>query len=276
MYCWYTPRAMPRCPRIQVPGAYYHVTSRGTAKQPIFLDENDRHFFERVLEQVVSSSAWHCNAYCMMNNHFHLLLETPEPNLSVGMKYLNGVYAQRFNVRHNRVGHLMQGRFFSRLVTKDVYYFALARYIVLNPIRAGLCCRAEDWKWSSYRATTGLATKPPYLQTEFLLSMFDTDPTCAAGQFSEFVRASEDVEPSVARAEMQVLLDDMEGEYGVALENVFHPNMTRCERNLRICDAYIEHGYSMRRIADYLGINIATVSRAVKQAREIENATQGV
>jgi putative transposase len=267
---------IPRCPRIQAPGAYYHVTSRGTAKQPIFIDDNDRRFFERILAQVVLDHAWRCNSYCLMNNHFHLMLETPEPNLSIGMKYLNGVYSQRFNVRHERVGHLMQGRFFSRLINGDSCYLALARYIVLNPVRAGLCRTAGEWRWSSYRAIAGLVTEPPYLDTEFLHGMFARDKTSAAVQYAEFVRLSEDIEPSLARQEMKTLLDRMEADYSVSLEQLFNREMTKNERNLRICDAYLKYGYPMRRIADYLGINVATVSRAVKRARESENATQGV
>ena len=128
---------MARPLRLEFPGAVYHVTSRGNARAAIFLDDEDRPIFLGVLGAVVARFGWLCHAYCLMDNHYHLLLETPDPNLSRGMRQLNGVYTQRFNRRHGRVGHVLQGRFKAILVDRDGYLLELARYLVLNPVRAG-------------------------------------------------------------------------------------------------------------------------------------------
>lgn len=130
---------MARKPRVEFPGAFYHIMSRGAAKQDIFVSDLDRLEFLDILGETVSRFGWLCCAYCLMNNHYHLLLETPQPNLSKGMKHLNGVYSQRFNKKTGRVGHLMQGRYNSLLVDKDSYLLTLSRYIVMNAVTAGLC-----------------------------------------------------------------------------------------------------------------------------------------
>src|SRR5712691_10295212 len=127
---------MARPLRLEFPGALYHVTSRGNARQKIFLDAQDRHLFLDVFGEEVAQQGWRCYAYCLMDNHYHLLIETPEPNLVAGMRRLNGVYTQAFNRRHGRVGHLFQGRYKSILIDKDSYGLELSRYIVLNPLRA--------------------------------------------------------------------------------------------------------------------------------------------
>ena len=146
---------MARPLRIEFEGALYHVTSRGDERRDIFLDDADREAFLQILGDVVRRFAWRCHAYCLMGNHYHLLIETPNANLSRGMRHLNGVYTKRFNRTHERVGHVMQGRYKSILVDKDEYLLELARYVVLNPVRAGVVRSARDWKWSSYRATAG-------------------------------------------------------------------------------------------------------------------------
>ena len=130
------PALMARPLRIQFPGATYHVTSRGNAQQAIFLDDDDRHTFLSVLERVVSRFRIVVHAYCLMDNHFHLLVETPEANLSKAVRHLNGVYTQTFNRRRARVGHVLQGRFKAIVVDRDSYLLELCRYVVLNPVRA--------------------------------------------------------------------------------------------------------------------------------------------
>jgi putative transposase len=267
---------MPRAPRIQYPGAYYHITSRGIAKQSIYLDDNDRSFFSRILDKVIRKLDWRCNAYCLMDNHFHLLIETPEPNLSIGMKYLNGVYSQRFNVRHERVGHLMQGRYFSRLVTNDSYYYALAQYIVLNPVRAGLCTRASDWRWSSFRATAGYEVNPAFLDTGFLLDMFNPDIASARKEYESFIAGAESIDPDVARTLMKNLLKEMDAVERPALSVVFSNGSSNHERDSKIADAYLAHGYTMRQIAQHLGLSEARISRILKRRREQEDASFGV
>src|SRR4030042_35639 len=146
---------MARPLRIEFPGALYHVTARGNARQDIFLDDDDRLLFCSVLERVVSRFHLLLHAYCLMNNHYHLLVETPEGNLSKGMRQINGVYTQQLNRRYNRVGHVLQGRYKAILVDKDNYLLELSRYVVLNPVRAGLVKQPSRWAWSSYHAMVG-------------------------------------------------------------------------------------------------------------------------
>lgn len=129
---------MARPLRLEFPGAIYHVTARGNARNAIFLDDEDRALFLGGLGEVVTRFGWLCHAYCLMDNHYHLLIETPEGNLSLGMRQLNGIYTQRFNQRHGCVGHVFQGRFKAIVVDRDSYLLELCQYAVLNPIRAGM------------------------------------------------------------------------------------------------------------------------------------------
>ena len=141
---------MARPLRIEYPGALYHITSRGNNKQDIFLDDSDRISFLEILSKVIEEREWLCYAFCLMGNHYHLLIETPKANLSRGMQQLDSVYARRFNKRHERVGHLFQARFHAALIEKEVYLLEVLRYTVLNPVRAGLCKDPAFYKWSSY------------------------------------------------------------------------------------------------------------------------------
>jgi REP element-mobilizing transposase RayT len=183
-----TVETMPRPPRIQFPGAVYHVTSRGIRKQPIFLDDADRVRFLDLLTLVVVRSAWRCHTYCLMTNHVHLLVETPKGNLSLGMCLLNGLYARRFNGRYGFEGHLFDKRFGAVLVEGESHLLELARYIVLNPVRAGLCADPGDWPWSSYLATIGAVNRPPLLSISWLLGSFGSNVDAARAAFRRFVR----------------------------------------------------------------------------------------
>lgn len=163
---------MARPLRLEFPGALYHLTARGNARQKIFLDAEDRHRFLDLLGKEVAQQGWFCYAYCLMDNHYHLLIETPEPNLVAGMRRLNGVYTQAFNRHHRRVGHLFQGRYKSILVDRDAYFLELCRYIVLNPLRAKAVKRQEQWPWSSYAATAGRIALPSWLTIKPVLALF--------------------------------------------------------------------------------------------------------
>ena len=163
---------MARPLRIELPGALYHVTSRGDGREDIYLGDADRRAFLTLLGEVCERFNWWGHAYCLMTNHCHLLVETPDGNLSKGMRQLNGVYTQSTNRRHGLVGHLFQGRFKAILVERDAYLLALARYVVLNPLRAGMVPAAGDWAWSSYRAMVGQASAPAWLETDWLLGQF--------------------------------------------------------------------------------------------------------
>ena len=178
---------MARQLRLEYPGALHHVTARGNAQQPIFLDDADRHHFLTLLGQEILQQRWRCYAFCLMGNHYHLLLETPEPNLSGGMRRLNGRYTQAFNRRHHRVGHVLQGRFKSILVERESYLLELCRYLVLNPVRAGLGADPQAWPWSSYGATTGAHPPPSWLAIDQVLSLFDGDRERAVSLYRRFV-----------------------------------------------------------------------------------------
>ncbi|MCX5812281.1 MAG: transposase [Proteobacteria bacterium] len=140
---------MARPLRIEYPGAFYHITSRGNAGQDIYLDDTDRQRFLAILAGVLEDYHWVCYAYCLMSNHYHILIETPDPNLSAGIRQLNGVYTQSVNRRHGTRGHIFQGLFKSILVKKESHLLELCRYIVLNPVRAGMTLSPDIWQWSS-------------------------------------------------------------------------------------------------------------------------------
>jgi putative transposase len=148
---------MARPPRVQVAGGIYHVTSRGNRRQSIYQDEDDYRQFLALRDRVIRRCGWRFHAYCLMTNHFHLLVETPQPNLSSGMQRLKSQYAAYFNERFALVGHLFQQRFSSRLIETDEYFAEVLRYIALNPVRAGLCEHPSDWPWSSFFGATDLS-----------------------------------------------------------------------------------------------------------------------
>jgi putative transposase len=151
---------MPRTARCEVADGVHHVTCRGNGKQRVFIRAGDRLIFLRLLGQAVERCRWECLTYCLMDNHYHLLVRTPEPNLGDGMHRLNGRYAQGFNGRYQRTGHLWEERFHSVLLREDAHLAQTIGYIALNPVRAGLCDRPEDWPWSGHRAIAGLGADP--------------------------------------------------------------------------------------------------------------------
>lgn len=178
---------MSRPLRLEFPGAIWHVTSRGNDRGTVFLDDGDRLEFLEVLSRVVAVMRWRLHAYVLMGNHYHLLVETPEPNLSRGMRQLNGVFTQRANLRQGRSGHLFQGRFKGILVERESHLLELCRYLVLNPVRAGLVPTAGDWRWSSYNATASLCPAPEWLETRWTREQFGDDERLAILAFREFV-----------------------------------------------------------------------------------------
>ena len=163
---------MSRPLRLDHAGAVWHVTSRGNERREIFRDDNDRNRFLAILLRVIDVFRWQLHAYVLMGNHYHLLLETPEPTLCRGMQHLNGLYTRSFNRRHDRCGHLLQGRFKAILVERNAHLLELARYVVLNPVRAGIVESPEKWTWSNYRATAGLIPRPAWLEVRWTLAQF--------------------------------------------------------------------------------------------------------
>ncbi len=276
---------MSRPLRIEFSGALYHVTSRGNQQQAIYLDESDRLLFLDVLGDVCERCNWQLHAYCLMTNHYHLLVETPDGNLSKGMRQLNGVYTQRFNRKQGRVGHVFQGRFRGILVEKDAYLLELARYIVLNPVRAHMVDYTEDWPWSSYRATTGQEESPAWLATDWLLSAFSRSKREATRQYQAFVAAGQEKvspwgqlsgqiylgsEAFVEQMQRHIASDKPLSEIPATQRRqppkplrYYQENYT--DRDVAIYQAYRSGGHSLKAVGDQFGLHYSRVSRIVKQ-----------
>lgn len=275
---------MARPLRIEFTGALYHITSRGDRREDIYVDDADRVGFLQLLGEVCDRFNWACHAYCLMSNHYHLLVETHEPTLAKGMRQLNGVYTQRFNRRHHRVGHVFQGRYKAILVHKESYLLELARYIVLNPVRAAMVRSARDWPWSSYRATADDDDKPEWLNVDWILSAFDRNRAAARMSYRRFVSAGGDqaspwdelkqqtylgsdsfVEAMLARIDDQTDLD----EVPAARRRPPHKSLEHYLRNTPHRDeairaAYRSGGYTMKEIGKHIGLHYSTVSRVIR------------
>ncbi len=269
---------MSRPLRLDLAGAIHHVTVRGNARERVFRDGTDRTRWQETLEQTVERFSWLILAYCQMGNHYHLLVETPQPTLSRGMRQLNGVYAQRFNRRHGRVGHLFQARFHATLVERDEHLLAVAAYIPLNPVRAGLCGKPGDWRWSSYRATIGLEP-PGFLASDRLLSFLGEERERARERYRASVETRAADEPLLSLGG-GVIFGSVEfaGAHTRELEpsaevprRHWQPVRSSLEEllspasNAHIAAAHTEHGYTMREIADHLGLHYATISRRIRR-----------
>jgi putative transposase len=163
---------MPRALRPPIEGATYHVTSRGVRRDDIYRDSSDLKYFLQLLATVVSRFEWSLHAYCLMTNHYHLLVETPKANISGGMQRLNSMYAQWFNWRYALCGHLFASRFHSKLVQTDAHFVLTCRYIVLNPVRAGISEQPDEYRWSSYRATAGKQPVPAFVNVDRVHAAF--------------------------------------------------------------------------------------------------------
>lgn len=178
---------VPRKPRVEDPGGIYHVTSRGNDKGTIFFDDVDFMTFLLMLERVSARHAWTVYAYCLMTNHYHVVVQIRDCGLSEGMKELNGGYARRTNARHGKRDHLFRNRFSLRTIGDDAHLRESCRYVVLNPVRARLCARPQEWRWSSYRACAGLDFAPPFLAHDALLRLFAYRRAGAVRAYRTFV-----------------------------------------------------------------------------------------
>jgi REP element-mobilizing transposase RayT len=275
--------------RIEYPGAVYHVTSRGNARNKIFSDDQDRKLFLSILGAVVKRYNWLCHAYCLMDTHYHMMIETPDANLSIGMRQLNGIYTQTYNRRHETPGHIFQGRYKAILVQKENYLLELCRYVVLNPVRAGVVQKPEAWRWSSYQGTAGLRKEPDFLTTDWILSRFIRKRTIAQKRYRAFVREGifrgspwEELEGQVLLGDQgfirkfKDLLEDKKeakeiprGQRYVgrpSLDKIFSGQKTKAQRDKRIHAAHMSHGYTLKEIADYLRIHYTTVSKVIGKA----------
>ncbi len=274
---------MSRPLRLELAGALYHVTSRGDGRDDIFLSDDDRIAWLETLAEVCKRFNWVCHAYCQMTNHYHMVIETPDANLSKGMRQLNGVYTQRFNRTHGRVGHVFQGRFKAILVDKDSYLLELARYVALNPLRAKMVRRLELWPWSSYLATCGRAPQPDWLQTDFVLAQFATQRARAIAKYVAFVHDGAKLPSVWQQLQGQVYLGSesfvkkMQALVGTKPSLAEIPHAQRRvlkraladlagehERNKAIALAYLSGQHTMAAIAEHFGMHYTSVSRLVK------------
>ena len=281
---------MSRPLRLQLPGGVYHVTARGNDRRPIFEDDDDCARFLIVLASTVARYRVLCHAYCLMGNHYHLLVQTPEANLSAAMRQLNGVYTQRFNRRHERCGHVLQGRFGAQLVDGDAYLREVCRYIVLNPVRAGLVAHPGEWRWSSSRATAGETAVPGFLTVDWVRSLSGARTQAeAVRRFVSFVEAGIGAPESVVdrfspRPVMsEALTGQLVDQCREAVQCTEFPRAQRfgsrpplahllggvtskADRNTRAVVAVRDHGYTMREVAEFLRLHYITVSRALARA----------
>ncbi len=274
---------MARPLRIEFPGAIYHVISRGNAAQPIYHDDNDRLTFLEILSSTVQRYRWLCHSYCLMGNHYHLLIETPAGNLSSGMRQLNGVYTRRFNTRHNKSGHLFQGRYKSILVERDTYLLELIRYISLNPVRSGIVTDPAQYRWSSFGATMGKTGLPSFLHRNWVLSQFDTNEEIAIHKYREFVYdrmlqddrldLSDEFVLGSAKFKMDLKgfltkstkLREFSRKQRFAsrptLEEIFSGKASKPARNAAIRDCVLKYGYTLSEVGRHLKLHYTTISK---------------
>jgi putative transposase len=275
---------MARPLRLEFAGALYHVTSRGDRREDIYDNNNDKTQFLSLLSCVCQTYNWVCHAYCLMTNHYHLLIETPDGNLSKGMRQLNGVYTQRFNRSHGRVGRVFQGRYKAVFVEKESYLLELSRYIVLNPVRARMVHSAGEWSWSSYQATAGLSPALPFLATDWLLACFGHQKKRAIEGYKKFV-AEGAGQPSPWESlrnqvylggeqfveGMQSLIDGEKelSEIPVSQRRPLAKPLATyqkhaMDRNSAIVAAYESGGYTLKGLGEYFGLHYSTVSGILK------------
>lgn len=281
---------MARPLRIEFEGAVYHITTRGNAQNSIFFTDSDRHAFLEILAKAVDRYGWLCHAYCLMTNHYHLLIETPEPNLSRGMRHLNGVYTQWMNRRHKRTGHIFQGRFKSILIEKESHLLEVARYVVLNPVRANMVTSPRAWPWSSYAATSGQGPIPGFLTVAWILAQFNRKPSRAVLAYRRFVREGTGIliwnklrrghllgtDSFIARIapllHAQIAAIEIpKGDRFAGrpnLETLFADAHDKTSRNSGIYQAVRVYGYTQKEVADFLGLYYTTISVILSRIAE--------
>jgi REP element-mobilizing transposase RayT len=275
---------MTRPLRLEFPGALYHITSRGDRKALIYHDDTDRLVWLQTLNDVCAQFRFSVHSFCQMGNHYHILMETLDGNLAHGMRQLNGVYSQYFNRRHDFVGHVFQGRYKAILVDKERYLLELARYIVLNPVRAKLVQLPEDWLWSSYRLTLSETAPPDWLEISTLLTRFSPSIPEAKNAYRKFVLAGIGIASPLNNTIRQLILGDddfaqhvqstataatLQGISKIQRSNLALPLKTYQEnypdRDDAMAAAYDSHAYTLTAIARHFGVSLVTASRAVKK-----------
>jgi putative transposase len=277
---------MSRPPRILLPDGLYHVTSRGNRREPVFLDHVDRLAWLGLLAQVCRRANWRIHAWCQMGNHYHLLVETPEANLPFGMQRLNGLFTQRQNRARGRSGHVFQGRYHGVLIERESHLLEVARYVVLNPVRANLVDAPDKWRWSSYRSMIGSSRSPPWLETSWTLGQFGPHRDEAISRYIAFVEAGIG-RPNVLAASRGGILSGSaefaEKARRIGFESasrsdlsdvpkvqrrepppLHHYESSFANRNEAMAHAYATGQFTQKAIGEYFGVHYATVARAVR------------
>lgn len=286
---------MPRPPRLQPPGAIHHVMSRGNRKSSIFEDDRDRHRFLDIVGDACDRYAVLCLAYCLMGNHYHLVLDPPRGNLSRMMQAVNGPYAQYSNRRHGRTGHVFAGPFKSIPVENDHYLRTVVKYVVTNPIAAGLVQDASSWDWSSHRAAAGLSEPPAFLNFNWMEVIFGShERSECQGRYCTFINEPFDINDV---KQLEVLMGSPGFETSVrsyigasmyrmtlpkAYRALARPTLAdlfstvgcrRAERDQMIRRAHVLHGYQLSEIAIYLGMHPNTMSKVLRRLKGIRSGT---
>jgi len=274
---------MGRPLRLEFAGALYQITSRGDHQEAIYLTDDDRNAYLETLGKMCDRHNWTVHAYCLMDNHYHILVETPDSNLSKGMRQLNGVYTQYFNRTHQRVGHVYQGRYKAIIVQKEAYLLEVARYIVLNPVRARMVRAAKDWNWSSYRATAGQTDSPSWLDSQWIIAHFAKRRATAIDRYKQFIAEGKN-QPSIwERLRNQIFIGnedyiekiqrkiDKDVDISEVPSSQRRPIPKSIEyyakkyndRDQAIVAVYNSGGYSMKEIAMYFELHYSSVSRII-------------
>lgn len=280
-------RSIARAPRIEIEDGVYHVVARGNERRAIYRHTDDRQCFLDILGLVADRYGWQILAYCLMTNHYHLLVQTPNANLARGMQHLNSVYAQSFNRRHGRDGHLFQGRYGSILVQADEHVVSAVRYILRNPLRAGLCERVDEWPWSSHQATMGTRA-PGFLAADSLLSYFHELRSTARTMYLALAEDEGDEAPPshpsihgtddfiALRIERLAPSPDYPRVHLRLPRPPLDDLLTTSADSASIAVAHREHGYSMREIANHLDCGLTTIHRRIRahETKEREAPTR--
>ena len=278
---------MSRPLRLEFSGALYHITSRGDNRKAIYFEETDFELFLSVLNDVCEQYNWVIHSYCLMTNHYHLLIETPDANLSKGIRQLNGVFSQKINKKHRRVGHLFQGRYKSILIDKDAYLLELCRYIVLNPVRAKMVDSPSQWIWSNWHYMVGNITSPPWLATDSILSLFSHNRKDAIKEYCEFVFSGEGIsiwenlrhQVFLGNDEFvekyQSLQDELNGDLKeIPLKQRRKPALTLLQyqqqsssRDEAIFLSYQSGAYTLKDIGEHFKLHYSRVSRIIAKGK---------
>jgi putative transposase len=276
---------MARPLRIEFPGGVYHVTSRGDRRESIYAGDADRLAWLELFAGVCKRFNWVCHAWCQMTNHYHIVVETADGNLANGMRQLNGVYTQYVNRTHQRVGHVFQGRYKAIHVDAESHLLELARYVVLNPVRASMVKSVQDWPWCSYPAMVGDMPRPLWLQTDSILGKFGTQRIRAVAGYMDFVQAGIGLsniwdglrgqiylgsESFAARVQKKIDAAEVLSEVPRAQRRPPArpiPDFAArySDRQRAMAMAYLSGDHTMKAIAEHFGVHYATVSRAVRK-----------